>query len=132
MLDGGGLELPRELDGGVLAAQGLEVILGRVEGDVRLLREHGRKLGAEFRMCVDAGADGRAALRQAREARHDRLQAPNVGAYLRGPAAELLIESHGHRVHEMSSAGFHDTSDLLRLAFDRRQQGGRARAAACR
>ena len=93
-----------------------------MEVDPGLLRQHGRELGAELRMSVDARADGRAALRETRETRQHALQPAHVGADLRRPAAELLIEPHRHRIHQVRAAGLDDAGDLARLGLDRRGQ----------
>ncbi len=77
------------------------------------MREPGGETRSEARMRVDAGTDGRAALRQRQQARPDRLQARDVVLDLRLPAAQLLGERHRHGVHEMRAPGLDDVLERL-------------------
>ena len=69
------------------------------------LRQLCRDARGEFRMRVDAGADGGAALRQRVQPRLHRPNARNAAADLRSPAAEFLTQRDRHRIHQVRASG---------------------------
>ena len=67
------------------------------------------KRRGELRVRIDAGADGRAALRQRQQARLARLAAArwHCSICARQPDS-FLAQRHRHRIHEMRAAGLED------------------------
>ena len=70
-------------------------------------------------MRVQAGSGRGAAERDLAEAWHRVLDARDSLSNLRGVAAELLAERHGHGVHEMRATGLHDVVELDGLPLER-------------
>ena len=74
-------------------AQTLEKVIAGANGRPVFSAQHRGDACREFRMGVDAGADGRAALGELVETREGRLDAGHAVPDLLRPAAELLAQA---------------------------------------
>ena len=77
----------------------------------------------ELGMGVEARADGGPAERDLAQPGERSLDAGDPLAHLRGVAAELLAQRHGHGVHKVRAARLHDVVELLRLPLERGREG---------
>src|SRR5215472_11523202 len=69
----------------------------------------------EFRMGVEAGADGGAPDGEVVESVEDLFEALDVALEKAGPAAELLADGHGYGVLQVSAADLHDVFEFFCL-----------------
>ncbi len=97
-------QLAGQLDEGVLAALGLEVVARLGERQARLLGDVGDHLLGEAVRRVDAGAHGGAAQGQLGDPGECRLQALDAHPDDRGVPTELLAEHHRGRIHQVRAA----------------------------
>jgi hypothetical protein len=122
-------QLARILDRSVLRAHRREVVRRGLEWQRRKRAQFFDEARREFLVRVDAGADGRAALRQRQQARFARAQPLDRVFDLRAPAGHFLSQRHRRRIHEVRAPGLEDRTPGAFLArngvaqqFERRQQ----------
>src|SRR5258707_11550382 len=108
--------------GGIRSRLGFEMIAGFAKRQAEQLRNLGDRSGGEFRMGVDAGADGRATERQLLQARRRRFNALDTQLDLTRIAAEFLSEPDRCRIREMRAADLDHVVEFRRLAAERRVQ----------
>ena len=95
---------------------------GAAIGQPRAVREQRAHALRELGVGVQAGAGRGAAERDLAEPRERVLDASAPEPDLRGVAAELLAERHGHGVHQVRAAGLDVVGERLGLGRQRRLQ----------
>jgi len=122
-------QLPGRLNGRILTAQRLELVVRNPERNVGPLTQQDRDFATKLGMRIDTRADRRCTLSQGRQPLH-RVTEPFAGVvHLRSPPIELLPQRYGHRVHQVGAACLDDISCLVgffperfRKVFEGRQQ----------